>query len=57
VNKLNLTRENLTADRVRYQAEIDKLIEAGMTEDHPLVKLWARRIATVDRLLAREDVL
>lgn len=54
---VNLTRENLIKDRERYQAEIDKLTEAGMTEDHPSVKMWTRRMATVDRLLAREDIL
>jgi len=44
-------RETFEADRERYRAERQRLIDSGLPEDHPLVERQTRRIETVDRVL------
>jgi hypothetical protein len=46
------TRADYEADRARYEAERQRLLDSGLTTEHPLVKLQARRIETVDLKLS-----
>lgn len=46
------TRAELESDKKRYQAELDRLLAAGWSEDDFLVRRQRRRIETVERLLA-----
>lgn len=48
---MDWTREAFEQDKQRYQAELDRLLGMGLTEEHPLVKRQRRRIETVDRVL------
>jgi hypothetical protein len=48
---MNFTREQFEEDRERYRAEKRRLLDSGLTEDHPLVERQQRRIETVDRVL------
>lgn len=48
---MHWTREEFEQDKQRYQAELDRLLAQGLTEDHPLVERQRRRIETVDRVL------
>jgi len=45
------TREEFTQDRARYEAELKRLLDLGLTDGHPLVERQRRRIETVDRVL------
>lgn len=45
------TREQWTADRARYVAERQRLLDQGLPDSHPLVERQTRRIETVDRVL------
>lgn len=48
---MNFTREDFEADRERYVAERQRLLDSGLAENHPLVERQQRRIETVDRVL------
>jgi hypothetical protein len=48
---VNWTREDYFQDWQRYQRELDAYLADGLTEEHPLVKLQRRRLATVTRVL------
>lgn len=45
------TREEFVQDRARYEAELKRLQALGLTDQHPLVERYRRRIETVDRVL------
>lgn len=47
-----LTRADFEVDRQRYAAERQRLLESGLTDEHPLVERQTRRIETVDRVLS-----
>lgn len=46
------TRADFEADRKRYVAERQRLLDSGLAEEHPLVERETRRIETVDRVLS-----
>lgn len=46
------TRADFEADRKRYEAERQRLLDSGLPEDHPLVERETRRMETVDRVLS-----
>lgn len=46
------TRADFEADRKRYKAERQRLLDSGLAEEHPLVERQTRRIETVDRVLS-----
>lgn len=48
---MNWTREDFYGDWQRYRRELDALLAQGLDEDHPLVRLNRRRMATVTRTL------
>jgi hypothetical protein len=48
---MNFTREQFEQDRERYREERKRLLDSGLSEDHPLVERQQRRIETVDRVL------
>jgi hypothetical protein len=48
---MNWDREQFEQDRQRYQRELDAYLADELTEEHPLVKLQRRRLATVTRVL------
>lgn len=45
-------KADFEADRKRYQAERQRLLDSGLTAEHPLVERQTRRIETVDRVLS-----
>jgi hypothetical protein len=45
------SRADFEADKERYQAELQSLLDDGLPEGHPLVEKQRRRIETVDRVL------
>ena len=51
----DFTREAFEQDKLRYQADLDQLLAAGLTDGHPLVERQRRRIETVDRILTNPD--
>lgn len=45
------SRAEFENDKRRYEQSLEDLREAGLPDDHPMVRRFLRRIATVDRVL------